>query len=150
MSTETRSLQDGSSDLPGFLSHCISPVRAEKGHFKPTHFLQGPDETAFPLCGAGGSGQPREGPPGCSTCAHLVTTIPGLLACSLNSVFTCSLDDRTPGHFSIPRKSEVGINLSSDHREGVKGGLGHQSPSEAGGSPSWVRQWVQDGPGRVR
>lgn len=61
VSTETHS-QDGSSDMPGFLSHCISPVRAESGHFKPTHFPQGPGETAFPLCGAGGSGRPYEGP----------------------------------------------------------------------------------------
>jgi len=148
-STETRSLQDESSDLPGLLSQCISPVRAKSGHFKPTHFLRGPGETTFPLCGAGGSGRPREGTPGCSACSHLVITIPGLLACSLTSVFTCSLDDRTPGHFSIPRKSEVGINLSSDHRKGVEGGLGHQSLSEAEGSPSWVRQWVQDGLGRA-
>lgn len=43
----------------------------------------------------------------------------------------------------------MGINLNSDHREGVKGGLGHQSLQEAGGSLSWVRQWVQDGPGRA-
>lgn len=149
MSTEAHSLQDGSSDLPGFLSHCISPVRAESGHFKPTFFPRGPGETAFPLCGAGGSGWPCEGPPGCSTCSHLVTTIPGLLACSLTSVFTCCVDDRPPGHFSIPRESEVGINLNSDHREGVKGGLEHQGLPEAGGSLSWVRQWVQDGPERA-
>ena len=43
----------------------------------------------------------------------------------------------------------MGINLNSDHREGMKGGLGHQSLPEAGGSLSWVRQWVQDGPGRA-
>lgn len=75
--------------------------------------------------------------------------IPALLACSLIIVFTCSVDDRPPGHFSISRESEMGINLNSDHREGVKGGLGHQSLQEAGGSLSWVRQWVQDGPGRA-
>lgn len=53
-STEARSLQDGSSDLPGFLSQYISPVRAESGHFKSTHCPRGPGETTFPRVGQAG------------------------------------------------------------------------------------------------
>lgn len=77
-----------------------------------------------------GQRQPSEGPLGCSAFSYLVFMVPGLLSCSLTSISICSVDDRPPGHLTIPRKSEMDLNLSSDHREGVEGGNRHQNLSE--------------------
>ena len=58
-SAETRSLQDESSDLPGFLSQYISPVRAKSGHFKPTTSCE--DQVRQPSLCVGQVGQDGHG-----------------------------------------------------------------------------------------
>ena len=58
-SAETRSLQDESSDLPGFLSQYISLVRAKSGHFKPTTSCE--DQVRQPSLCVGQAGQDGHG-----------------------------------------------------------------------------------------
>ena len=139
------------SDLPGFLCQYISPVRAESRDFKPTHFPRGPSETTFPLFAAGGSATAAWGSPRLLRLFLSGVYGPRAAVLFIDQHFhlLCGRQATRPSH--DPRKSEVDLNLSSDHREGVEGGSRHQNLSEvrrslclgksAGTGQSLVREW---------
>lgn len=62
MSTETHSLQDGSSDLPGFPQSLYLTSQSREWTFQTYLLPRGPGETAPSSMWAGGSGRACEGP----------------------------------------------------------------------------------------